>query len=488
MMNNKILVNKFNKSMIVMKFGGTSVGSAERIKDVARIVVNHYKKRGDIVVVVSAMSTITDTLIKCATFAAQKNKKELDKNFSIITKLHQETVINMDLKPEAKKELLQNINKRLQDLKKLLDGIFTLGDVSKRTLDLIASYGERISILLLSSAIENFGIPSEALEANNFIITNDNFGDADPLFNESQKKLKPIIKKLLHRENIPVITGFIGATKNGTITTLGRGGSDFSATIVGFCLDADEVWIWTDVDGVMTADPKIIKDARTIKSISYEEAAELSYFGAKVLHPRTIIPAVLKKIPVRIKNTFNPSFKGTLIANKKNGNGKGVKAITTIKDLTLVTVQGNGMIGVPGTSAKIFATLARENINVVFISQASSEHNISFVVRKRDGEKTRRTLQNAFQLELLHKRIDSIFIEDDVAILAIVGDGMKGTPGIAGKTFSALGEKKINIIAIAQGSSERNISTVVNSHDLIKAVQSIHQTFHLEKGIKDEKN
>ncbi|MBI4067371.1 aspartate kinase [Candidatus Gottesmanbacteria bacterium] len=465
--------------MIVMKFGGTSLGNAKRIKDVAKIVGSYYKKHGDEAIVVSAMSTVTDLLIKCANLAEERNRKELDKHFLLIQNLHKKTVLDLSLKPDREKNLLQIIHSLTNNLKKLLESIMTLGDVSKRTLDLVSSYGERISIHLVSYALENFGLKAQALESSNFILTNDNFGDADPLLDQSRNKLKPNIKKLLNKKTIPVITGFIGATRDGDITTLGRGGSDFSATIVGYCLDAHEVWIWTDVDGVMTADPRIIKDAKTIKSISYNEAAELSYFGAKVLHPRTIIPAALKKIPVRIKNTFNPDFPGTLITNKLNGNGRGVKAITTIKDLALVTLQGNGMIGVPGTAAKVFTALAEENINVIFISQASSEHNISFVVKKQDGERAKKVLTEAFQLELLNKRIEKIFIEDDVAILAVVGEGMKGKPGTAGKTFSALGDKKVNIIAIAQGSSELNISIVLNESDLIKAVRSIHRAFQL---------
>ncbi len=465
--------------MIVMKFGGTSVGSAERIKTVANIVSSYIKKGEKIVVVVSAMTSVTDRLILCANYAENNNKADYLKNYQILKDLHIKTTKSLGLSKNNEKKLLDTIDNYFKDLKNILESVYSLRELSNRSLDLISSFGERLTIYLLSEAIKTLGIKAQPLEATDLIVTDDNFGDANPLYKDSTKKIKRIIPKLLSDQVIPVITGFIGATKNRKITTLGRGGSDFSATIVGYCLDAKEVWIWTDVDGVMTADPKIIKDAKTIKSISYDEAAELSYFGAKVLHPRTIIPAELKNIPLRIKNTFNPKFEGTLITNNKNGNGKGVKAITTIKYLVLVTLQGKGMIGIPGTAAKLFSTLAEEKINVIFISQASSEHNISFVIKKEDGHKTKNILNKAFQLELLNKRIEAIFMEDDVVILAVVGAGMKGRPGIAGKIFSALGDKNVNIIAIAQGSSELNISLVLKSTDLGKAVRNIHHAFNL---------
>lgn len=465
--------------MIVMKFGGTSVGNAERIKNTAKIVTNYHRKKGKVVVVVSAMSGVTDRLLTCAKLAVMKDNKELEKNFSTLRELHIKTTYDLNLDRGKEEKLLLTIETYFEELKKILDSIFYIGEVTNRGLDLIASFGERLSIHMVAVAIENLGEKVQALEARNLIVTDDNFGDADPLFEESTEKITSVISALIKKNVIPVITGFIGATKSGEITTLGRGGSDFSATIIGYCLDASEVWIWTDVDGVMTADPKIVKNAKILPRISYNEGAELSYFGAKVLHPRTLIPAASKKMPVWIKNSFNPTARGTVISYDRNGNGYGVKAITSIRDLSLVTLQGKGMMGVPGTAAKLFSALAEKGINVMLISQASSEHNISFIVRKHDGIKIKAILQQTFQLELLHKRIENIIVEDGVAIIAVIGEGMKGKPGISGKTFTALGDKKINIMAIAQGSSELNISIVIEEQDLIAAVRSIHRAFHL---------
>lgn len=464
--------------MIIMKFGGTSVGNAQRIKNIARIVVDHFHKKGKVVVVVSALNGVTDKLLTCAKMAVQKNRLELDRNYSFLQNLHIKTVDELTLMENEKEKLLSIVKNYFSELKEILDSIFFVGEVTSRGLDLVSSFGERLSVHLVTAEIKEQGIQANAVSATELIVTDFNFQDARPILDESTKKVKKILPNLLKRNIIPVVTGFIGTTGNGDITTLGRGGSDYTATILGYCLNADAVWIWKDVDGVMTADPKMVREAKSLSKITYEEAAELSYFGAKVLHPLTIIPASSKKIPILIKNSFRPEFKGTEITYH-NGNGHGVKAITSINNLSLVTIQGNGMVGVPGIAAKLFAALAIEGINVIFISQSSSEHNISFVIKKNDGIKTNEVLTKAFQLELHQKKVENILIEDYIAIVAVVGEGMKGTPGVAGKTFSALGEKKVNIMAIAQGSSELNISMVIKEKDLVTAVRVIHKAFHI---------
>lgn len=462
-----------------MKFGGTSVGNAKMIKNSAKIATDYHRHKGKVVVVVSAMSTVTDGLLLCAKNSVMKDKKELEKNFSWLYELHVKTVQELEINKNEEEILLTTIKNHFGELRKILDSIFFIGEATNKSLDLVASFGERLSIHLVAASIKKLGIDAKPLAASDFIVTDDNFTDANPLLEQSKKKAKTVIPKLFKKDIIPVITGFIGATKTGEITTLGRGGSDFSATIIGYCLDASEVWIWTDVDGVMTADPRIVKDAKMLNRISYDEAAELSYFGAKVLHPRTIVPASIMKIPVWIKNSFNPKKAGTKINGQKNDIYAGVKAITAIKDLSLVTLEGKGMIGVPGIAAKLFDALSNQGISVMFISQASSEHNISFIVKKIEGEKTKKILEEAFRFELFNKRIDSIWVEHDVAIIAVVGEGMKGKPGIAGKTFSALGDSQINIMAIAQGSSELNISLVIKEEEVITAVRSIHKAFQL---------
>jgi aspartate kinase len=299
----------------------------------------------------------------------------------------------------------------------------------------------------------------------------------DPLMEETREKSRSRLLPVLDSSAIPVVTGFIGATRQGVITTLGRGGSDYTATILASVLDADEVWIWTDVNGVMTADPRIVPNARTIVEMSYAEAAELSYLGAKVIHPKTISPAAEHKIPIRILNTFNPSHPGTRIVSAPEGNHRSFKAITVIRDLSLITVEGRGMQGVPGVAARVFSTVAQEEINVLMISQSSSEQNICLVVEAASAPRAVAALDKAFELERLKHNVDRAWSRDSVAIVAVVGSGMNATPGIAAKVFGALGERNLNVISIAQGSSEYNISLVVDERDADQSVQAIHQRF-----------
>lgn len=466
--------------ILVMKFGGTSVGSAQRIRHVAGIVVDAQKTQ-QVVVVISAMSKVTDLLLDCAMNASRKKMAPVEKNLELLRAIHQKAISELRLEKKEEQNLSQLIGDKLFDLAILLKNISSLGEITKRELDLVLSFGERMSICLLAAAIRNLGHEALSVEASDLLITDEDFGNAKPILSDSGEKTKSVISPLLNKNIIPVITGFIGATKDGTVTTLGRGGSDYSATAIAYCLDAGEIWIWKDVDGAMTADPKIVKNARTIPALSYDEAAELSYFGAKVLHPMTMIPASLKKIPIRIKNTFKPEFKGTEIALDANHYARDGKAISTIHSLSLITIQGKGMIGVPGVAARLFTAIADQKINVLFISQASSEFNISIVVRSIDGERAVDALKHTFRQELKLKNIEKIQNQDKIAIGAVVGEGLKGHPGIAGKIFSALGDAGVNIIAIAQGSSERNISFVMNESDLQKAVISVHNKLQLAK-------
>ena len=466
--------------MIVMKFGGTSVGSAKRIRDAANLILKSQKKH-DVVVVVSAMSGVTDLLVAAAHAAAQKSTAKQSKNLKLIQERYLEALPGLKLSPQAEAATKAIIDDKISDLKQLLTSIAVLGELTPRALDTILSFGERMNIHLVATAIDNAGGRAAPLEASDFILTDSRFGNARPNLNKSKRRTKSAITPLLKKKIIPVVTGYIGANKNGVITTLGRGGSDYSATIIGSCLDAGAIWIWTDVDGVMTADPKMVKGARTIAGLNYNEAAELSYFGAKVLHPSTMIPAALKNIPIFIKNTFKPDLAGTKISGKTRKNGSSSKAIATIGSLSLITVQGKGMLGVPGVAARVFSAIASKGTNVLFISQASSEYNISFVIKHEDGQRAVKTLQDEFKMELAAKTIETVKIEEKLAIVAVVGEGMRGHPGIAGEIFSALGAVKINIRAIAQGSSERNISFVINEKEVPKAVKSIHDEFHLAK-------
>jgi aspartate kinase len=298
---------------------------------------------------------------------------------------------------------------------------------------------------------------------------------------ETREKTRARLLPLLAERVIPVVTGFIGATADGVLTTLGRGGSDYSATIIGAALDAAEVWIWTDVDGVMTANPAEVPEACTLPEISYSEASELAYYGAKILHYKTILPASRQRIPVRILNSFNPRHPGTRVTVDGHPSARGVKAVTSIRNVSLVAISGTGMQGIPGIVAKAFDVVAAERANILMISQASSENNICFVVSSSDAARVVRSLRSGFELELLRGHVDDISVEQPVAIVAAVGEGMKGTPGIAARVFGALGAAGLNVIAISQGSSERNISLVVTDEDAAEAVRAIHRAFRLEK-------
>lgn len=464
--------------MLVMKFGGTSVGNAERILEVARIVLSARADQ-EIVIVVSAMSSVTNLLVSATTAALHKEQPKLQRNLRQIRKTHLEAVRGLELNDEDEKKLNTTIETRLAELTEFLESIYALGELTPRAHDLIVSYGERMCIHLVAAALIKLGAKAQPFEASELIVTNDDFGDARPLLAESAKQAKPKLLQSLRAGTIPVITGFMGATPDGTVTTLGRGGSDYSATIIGYCVDASEVWIWTDVDGVMTADPRVIDNARTVSALSYDEAAELSYFGAKVLHPLTIIPASLKNIPLRIKNTFNPTAGGTLISKNVDVTQHAEKAISSTKTLSLITIQGKGMIGVPGIVAKVFDIIAAERINILFISQASSEYNISFAVKQHNRARAVELLKSGLETALAIKDLEAITYQDDLVIVAVVGEGMRHHPGVAGKIFSAVGRCQVNVLAIAQGSSERNISFIIEEDDMPKVLRSLHDEFHL---------
>lgn len=464
--------------MFVMKFGGTSVGDAERILEVARIVMSERTNQ-EIVVVVSAMSGVTNLLVSATTAAVHKERPKLQRSLRHLRKMHIDAVRGLELDAEDEKKLTTVIEAKLSELNEFFESMYALGELTPRGYDLVVSYGERMSIHLLVAALVKLGAQAQPFEASELIVTTTDYGDARPLLDESAEQAKPKLLQSLRGGVIPVITGFMGATSDGTVTTLGRGGSDYSATIIGYCIDASEVWIWTDVDGVMTADPRVIDDAQTVSALSYDEAAELSYFGAKVLHPLTIIPASLKNIPIRIKNTFNPAAVGTLISKKIDVTKHAEKAISSTKTLSLITIQGKGMIGAPGIVARVFDIIAAERINILFISQASSEYNISFAVKQHDRARAVEALKNGLEAAFAIKDLEAITHQDDLVIVAVVGEGMRGHPGVAGKIFSALGRCQTNVFAIAQGSSERNISFIIEEKDMPKALRNLHDEFHL---------
>lgn len=461
-------------STLTMKFGGTSVGSAEAIARAARIVLDEAPQWDRLVVVVSAMSGITDALTRSALSAADGDGENCDQIITELNRRHSD-VVHALLKPgEVQTRLLATIDEYLNGFATLCQSVNVLGEVTPRAMDTISSLGERLNARVLAAYLRQKGAQSQAVDATELIVTDNTFQSAAPLREQTRQRVSERLGPLLDAGLIPVVTGFIGATVDGITTTLGRGGSDYSAAILGDCLDADEVWIWTDVDGVMTADPRLVPDARVIPVLSYSEVGELAYFGAKVLHPRTIRPVIERRIPLWVKNTFNPTFAGTRIAQQAETVSGTVKAVTAIQGLSLVTVEGRGMMGVPGIAARTFGAVASQGASVLMISQASSEQSICFVIPTEMVPPVIRAIEQEMALELARRDVDRVWAMHDVVIVTAVGTGMRGTPGIAARLFGALGEQDINIIAIAQGASECSVSLVVNAEDAAGAVRQIH--------------
>jgi aspartokinase/homoserine dehydrogenase 1 len=463
--------------MITMKFGGTSVGDIQRLKEVVSIVRSHLPRR--LVVVASAMSGVTNLLLETAELAMQRDTERVAKNISLLREKHfavAGALINLE---ERRTRLVQQFARLLDELSNLYHGVGLLKELTVRSLDAIASFGEILSCMQITEILKDEGIDAEFVDARKIIRTDARFGEAAVDFAVTDERIREVLLPMVNKKSVPLVTGFIAATEDGLTTTLGRSGSDYTASIIGAALSSEEIWIWTDVDGVMTADPHYVKGAMVLPGISYREAAEMSYFGAKVIHPKTMLPAIENKIPIRIKNTFNPSHPGTLISEATDSTERVVKNVTSIDDLSLVSIEGNGMVGVPGVSARIFSSLARAQVNVMMISQASSEHNVCVIIPQRDCERAVKELRGEFEIDIARKAVDAVKFKNDISIVAVVGEGMRGTRGIAGRTFTAVAEAGVNIVAIAQGSSELNISLVVEQQEVRKAVQAIHDAFHL---------
>jgi len=476
--------------MIAMKFGGTSVGNVEAFAQVAKIVadaVDRESKREHpgVVVVTSAMAGVTNLLIEAAQRAADGDTFYLEAENTLRVKHH--FVAGQFIEDGTERAALaRQTDERLESFSRLCGSIAVLGEVTKRGMDLVSGLGERLSAPVLAAVLRAHGVPAEAVDAVDLIVTDSEFGSAAPIKALTEQRCRERLLPMLEAGVVPVVTGFVGATANGIPTTLGRGGSDYSCAIVGAALDVDEIQIWTDVNGVMTADPRIVPNARSLNQLSYEEVAELAYYGAKVIHPKTVTPAIEKNIPLRVLNTFEPEHPGTMIRNESDGDLHGsVKAITAISGLNLITVAGRGMMGVPGIAARTFRSVASVGANVLMISQSSSEQSICFVVPEGSAETVTGALRGEFKAELERRYIDDISGLPKIAIVAVVGSGMRGTPGLAAGIFRAVGDKKINVIAIAQGSSEANVSLVVQESDRAAAVGAIHDIFELHKPTRE---
>jgi aspartokinase/homoserine dehydrogenase 1 len=460
---------------LIMKFGGTSVGSVETLNQAAEIVQKQAAVWQHLVVVVSAMNGVTDSLIKGGRTAASGDSSTYQEIFSTLRTRHRNVVETMLPNNEERDRLLVTLDELLEEYSVICHSVYVLGEVTPRALDTVVSLGERICARIFASLLLDRGLVSQAIDATDLIVTDDKFQNAVPLMEASRQNVSEKLLPLLADGIVPIVTGFIGATRTGLTTTLGRGGSDYTAAIMGDCLDADEVWIWTDVDGVMTADPRLVPEARVIPVLSYSEVSELAYFGAKVLHPKTIRPIIERGIPLWVKNTLNPTLPGTrIIQDPERTDGK-VKAVAAIQDLSMVTVEGRGMLGVPGIAARTLSAVANQGASVLMISQASSEQSICFFIPTRTVPSVVRAIDDEMAHELARRDIDRVWALNNVVILTAVGAGLRSTPGISAHIFGALGQAKINVIAIAQGSSECSLSLVVTADDCVEAVRQIHR-------------
>ena len=458
--------------MQVLKFGGTSVGSVESIKAVIQIIDNHRQNGDHVVVVFSAMGGITNQLIEIGRMATtgETDYMELvrrieDRHFNVVKAL-------IPVKEQSK--VFANIRGIINELEDLLRGVSLIRELTLRTHDLITSFGERLSTTVITECLKSRGIPAQFCDARKLIKTDTQFGQAEVNYTLTNQLIQEHFAKATATQ---MVTGFIGSTEKNETTTLGRGGSDYTASIIGAALNAEVIGIWTDVDGMMTADPRKVPNAFNIPTITYAEAMELSHFGAKVIYPPSLQPAFARNIPIRVLNTFNPTHEGTVVSRTAERRQYTITGISSIDDIALVNVQGSGMIGVAGVSAKLFGVLAAHKISVILISQASSEHSICFAIDPRGAENVKAILDAEFAQEIEHGHIDNIAIERDLSVIATVGEGMKKSSGIAGKLFSVLGKNGVNIVAVAQGSSEINISVVINKNNLSKALNSLHNIF-----------
>ena len=463
---------------LVIKYGGTSISTAKDIQAVSNHI-NTLSKKHQIVVVCSAINGTTDDLIEISESIQKENKSKAEQLASTIINRHKQLAKQTIKKSDVQKKLLRKLDQDFAELLALIDGMVLLGEVTPRSMDYLISFGERLSIKLVSSAINDSGKKSIPLTGKEVgIVTDSNFGESRPLMDTTRLRVSKTVDTLFSNKTISVVGGFTGADQHGHITTFGRGGSDYSATTIGSCIKADEIWLMSDVDGLMTADPKIVKNAKLLKEVSYIEAIEMALFGAKQIHPRTFEPLLSKKIPMRIRSSFNTTNQGTLVRASTSASIKNtVKCVSNVRNNGLIDVQGGSMVGTPGTAAKIFQTLAKAGINVMMISQNPSESSITIVVKNDDLDKA----VSALEMELLGKIIKKLDVTTDVAIIALIGSGMRGTVGVASKVFGAIEKNKVNVSMITQGSSELNLAFVVKNSDTDAAVRALHDAFALEK-------
>lgn len=456
-------------SLKILKFGGSSVADANKIKHVAGIIADS-KKSNELAIVMSAFGGVTDTIKSLAETASKG--KNIESTFDSLIKKHMGCVNDLSVSTDDKIKF--KLDEYFTQLRVNLSTIENEKHLSAQALDKVLSYGELISTLIIARHLSQIGIPAEQLDARNVILTDNYFGHAFVHYQQSYNCIRDYYKD---RTKVQVITGFLGATESGITTTLGRSGSDYTAAIFGAALNAESIEIWTDVNGIHSADPKTINDAEAIPSLTYEEAMELAHAGVKVIFPPTMIPALYKNIPIRIKNSFEPDHPGSLITKDRTISGKTVVGISSLSNVTLISIQGAGMVGMKGMIGRIFSTLAKEKINIILVSQAFSEHSVCFAIKPEWVSKAVKALKTEFSFELSNHYIDEIKVEKNLSLIAVVGEGMRHTPGVSGRVFSTLGNNNINVIAIAQGSSERNISFIVHDKNVNTTLNVLHTEF-----------
>jgi len=463
---------------LVLKYGGTSLSSPSDIRNVAKNVAS-LAKNNEIVVVCSAIDGVTDDLIRISTMIEQRNKNDATKTLDNVIKKHKQFANQTIKSSTIKKQLLEKLNIDVLELQELVRGLTLLKEVSTRSLDYLISFGERLSDDLVSFSLQDLKNKSTALNGKEVgIVTDSNFGESRPLMDTTRIRISKTLGSLLSKKIIPVVGGFAGADQHGNITTFGRGGSDYTATIIASCINADEIWLMSDVEGLMTADPKLVKNARLLNEVSYAEAIEMAQFGAKQIHPRTFEPILSKKIPMRIRSTFDTKNTGTIVTASPSARTKRtVKCVSAIRNIGLIDLSGGITFAAPGTAAKIFTTLAEKNVNVLMVSSNPSESSLSLIVKKSDLEKAVTSLE----MNLLGKTVKKIDATPSVSIVAVIGSGMRGTVGVASKVFSAVHKVNANVMMIAQGSSELNLAFVVKDSDCKSVVQSLHTEFKLDK-------
>jgi aspartokinase/homoserine dehydrogenase 1 len=461
-------------SVKVLKFGGSSLASPERVRGVVDIVAAALAS-GPVAVVVSALGGVTNQLIAASEAAARRDSgfKEAWRELAERHRLNVRELAG----PDDQESLVAEVDRCCADLEDLLHGVFLLRECSSRSRDSILSYGERLSAELVAAALRAAGVPAGACDARSLVVTDAEFGQAKVDLSATLPRLEELLIGRESSNSTAVVTGFIGATPAGETTTLGRGGSDYTAALVGAACRAEAVELWTDVDGVMSADPRLVPEAFPLHHITYAELMELSHFGAEVVYPPTVHPARQHGIPLVIRNTFRPEVEGTRVDDAAPASGHPIRGIASIHRVALMRLEGDGLVGVPGTAMRLFAALARKGVSVVVISQASSEHSICFAVEPGDAERAGSAVSEEFALERKVGLVDELVCEQDLAVIAAVGENMCERPGIAGRLFGILGAHGINVRAIAQGSSELNISIVVAGDDETRALRAVHKAF-----------